>query len=282
MLTRGDKGPAVTQLQGNLIALGYPLPRWGADGDLGNETLDAVTHFLADHNDGNPDADANTVSDEELALVQKTRDATTWPIPVPGRMFYDLRAEAGRSGVGDRRAWAKITGITLHQTACDFGAEKASRWDSLHAHLGASREGNVFWVHDLEFVVYHANELNKPTVGLECEGLYAGIAGDPSSVAVPPGGRILTPTPELAKAAQDAIRWICATVAAHGGVVVNLYAHRQTANTRRADPGEELWKAVALPMMDELGLTDGGPTFKIDNGRVIPEAWNPEYKGGAF
>jgi hypothetical protein len=95
-------------------------------------------------------------------------------------------------------------------------------------------------------------------------------------------GKNQTVTPELVKAAQDAIRWICQTVAAHGGKVVNLYAHRQTAGSRRADPGEEIWKQVALPMMAELSLSDGGPTFKIDNGRVIPEAWNPEYLGNVY
>jgi len=282
MLTRGDKGQAVVELQERLLALGYALPRWGADGDLGSETLDALTRFLVDHGDGYADLDAGAVSDWELGHVQKIFNALSWPVPVPGKVFYDLRREASRKAVGGRRPWTKITGICLHQTACDFGAESPRRWDTLGAHIGASREGNVFWVHDLEFVVYHGNELNGFTVGLECEGNYPGLDGDTSTVWQPGGGALMTVTPELAKAAQEAIRWICATVARHGGKVVHLFAHRQTAGSRRADPGEEIWKQVALPIMAELSLDDGGPKFRIDNGRPIPEAWNPEYRGNAY
>lgn len=272
MLTRGDKGQAVTELQEQLVALGYPLPRWGADGSLGNETLGAVTRFLADHGDGYIDADPETVSDEELALIQKVSAATAWPIPVPGKLFYDLRRESDSRNIHGRRRWAQITGITMHQCGVDLGAEKPGRWDTLSAHVGASCEGNVFWVHELEHLVWHGNELNGSTVGLECEGLYPGVAGQPGQVV----------TPELVKAAQEAIRWICGVVQIHGGQVTHLYAHRQTAGSRRADPGEELWKLVALPVMAELGLSDGGPKFRIDNGRVIPEAWNPAYLGNAY
>ncbi len=37
-LTRGAKGPFVLILQRRLIALGYELPQWGADGEMGEET----------------------------------------------------------------------------------------------------------------------------------------------------------------------------------------------------------------------------------------------------
>jgi hypothetical protein len=274
MLHHGDKGPAVSDLQEQLVVLGYALPRWGCDGDLGTETLNAVTRFLADHAAGYADADPETVSDEERALIQQVYDTTGQKIPLPGRNFFDLRKESNRNDIQGRRTWQSIVGITLHQTACDFGHEKPARWDTLSAHMGANSEGDVLWVHDFEHIIWHANELNKPTVGLECEGLYPGILdanGEPQIV-----------TPALTAGAQGAIRFICATVAAHGGKVLYLYAHRQTAKTRQADPGEELWQKVAIPMLSALNLSDGGPTFKIDNGRVIPQQWNPAYRGNVY
>lgn len=282
MLTRGSKGAAVVTLQKELLGLGYRLPRWGADGSLGNETLDAVTHCLADHGEGYVDADRNVVSDFELQLIQRVYAATQERPLLPGLQFYDQRAKAAGGCFSGRRAWTKITGITLHQTACDFGREKPDRWNTLHAHVGASREGNVFWVYDFELIVWHGNELNGFTVGLECEGNYPGVVDDHTTLWQPGGGNMMTVTPQLVTGAQGAIRWICTTVAQHGGQVKNLYAHRQTAASRRADPGEEIWKLVALPMMDELGLSDGGPTFKIDNGRPIPMAWNPMYQGNPY
>ena len=47
-LRKGDKGDAVKAMQEQLIALGYELPKFGADGDFGGETLTALKAFQAD------------------------------------------------------------------------------------------------------------------------------------------------------------------------------------------------------------------------------------------
>lgn len=44
-LRRGDKGEAVKDLQKKLLALGYALPKYGADGDYGAETEKAVKAY---------------------------------------------------------------------------------------------------------------------------------------------------------------------------------------------------------------------------------------------
>lgn len=44
-LKKGSKGEAVVLLQKKLLAKGYKLPKYGADGDFGNETLKAVKEF---------------------------------------------------------------------------------------------------------------------------------------------------------------------------------------------------------------------------------------------
>ena len=41
----GDKGPAVEKVQQALLDLGFPMPKFGADGDFGSETRDAVKAF---------------------------------------------------------------------------------------------------------------------------------------------------------------------------------------------------------------------------------------------
>src|SRR5258707_10312121 len=45
-LKSGSKGPAVENIQKQLLALGYALPRFGADADLGDETLTAYAAFM--------------------------------------------------------------------------------------------------------------------------------------------------------------------------------------------------------------------------------------------
>ena len=49
ILKKGDAGEAVKKLQENLLSLGYSLPKYGADGDIGGETLSAVKAFQKDH-----------------------------------------------------------------------------------------------------------------------------------------------------------------------------------------------------------------------------------------
>lgn len=181
-----------------------------------------------------------------------------------------------------RRPWSKVTGICLHQTACMLG-ERDERWDSVGAHLGITRSGKVIWLHDFDSVVAHGNGWNAQTVGIEIDGLYAGIEGDVSTVWDNPDtpsreqGMVLTS--EAADAARQTIRWICRRVHAHGGRVRALVAHRQSSGTRRNDPGSAIWQAVALPMHAELGLSDGGIGFHLDDGRAIPEAWDPRCIG---
>lgn len=53
-LRRGDKGEYVTLLQTRLIQMGYSLPKWGADGDFGSETMAAVIQFQQDWNQQHP------------------------------------------------------------------------------------------------------------------------------------------------------------------------------------------------------------------------------------
>ena len=56
VLTKGSKGKQVKALQHLLIANGCPLPRYGADGSFGNETVAAVKQYQQKHGlqvDGN-------------------------------------------------------------------------------------------------------------------------------------------------------------------------------------------------------------------------------------
>jgi len=49
LLIKGDSGLAVKELQQDLLKLGYKLPKYGADGGYGDETVEAVKKFQADN-----------------------------------------------------------------------------------------------------------------------------------------------------------------------------------------------------------------------------------------
>lgn len=283
MMKRGDQGVEVRELQQALLELGYDLSRWGADGDLGSETLDALARFLREHGT-EVDDDANVVSDAELALVQKvlaaTKDAPLGPQLVSGR-FHDLRSSASQNQIGGRRQWKQVTGVTLHQTACVLG-ERPQRWATVGAHFGVTRAGQVIWMHDFEKIVWHGNGFNGRTIGIEMDGTYAGVEGDDHTFWRPkdePGRKAQTPTSDLVEAAKATVRWICQEVVRHGGRIEQLVAHRQASNQRQSDPGSALWRQVALPLHAELGLNDGGPGFTVGDGYPIPEKWDPSRVG---
>ena len=48
-LRKGAKGDEVTAMQKLLIETGESLPKYGADGDFGNETLKAVKNYQKKH-----------------------------------------------------------------------------------------------------------------------------------------------------------------------------------------------------------------------------------------
>lgn len=257
----GDRGEDVKHLQ---RILGV-----AADGIFGPGTRDALIRYQK----------ANGLTADGIAgpstwqAIDAIWDAP--PNPPPG--LVDLRPMASTQDVGGRRSWKQITGIVLHQTACTLG-ERARRWYTLGAHVGVTRGGQVFWVHDLRTIVWHANGFNGSTVGIEMDGEYAGVEGNDRTFWRPktePNRQPQIPTPELIEAAKAAVRWIVADVARHGGQVTRLLAHRQASADRQSDPGSRLWQDVGLAMIAEIGLSDGGPGYKVGDGLPIPGEWDP-------
>lgn len=205
--------------------------------------------------------------------------------------FHDRRETAAQGhGPGQRwrtsgRRWSAVTGICLHQTACVLG-ERVERWDTVGCHVGITRAGKVIWLHSFDRVVAHGNGWNAGTVGIEIDGLYAGVEGDVSTVWNDPSTARRETGMELpevqAEAARQVIRWIARETAENGGAIKALVAHRQASASRRDDPGSAIWQRVALPLSAELGLTDGGPGFKLGDGMAIPHEWDPARKGERY
>lgn len=231
-----------------------------------------------------PGKPAAAVEHEEIKPLLSTRN--TRPIAaileLPAGLI-DRRAFAAQAHGPKRewkvytRPWEKTTGICLHQTACVLG-ERVERWDTVGAHLGITRSGKIVWLHSLDTVVAAANGWNAQTISIEVDGLFAGVEGDPKTVWDDPTTPIreveMLPTADQLAALTDAIRWINSEIAHYGGRLHALVAHRQSSADRKNDPGSAIWKGVAIPMMAELALTDGGPGFRLDDGSPIPESWD--------
>jgi hypothetical protein len=287
MLKRNEKGPKVKELQEVLLELGEQLPRWGADGDLGNETFAALGSLLCKHG-RTVDPDPNIVSDAELAFVYALRDLLRLDHSVkPPAKLIDRRQFAKLDLDRGPRPIAEVKGACLHQTACYLSTSKdPARCDTIGAHFVVYPDGTVFWLHDVTRRIIHGNEWNAQMYGIEIDGLFAGIEGDPKTVwdnpSTPYVEKAGSLTPEQAEATKQLLRWLDAEIRRQGGHQRLIVAHRQSSGMRRNDPGSKVWKEIALPMLQELGLSDGGPGFALvnqDGGYPIPEAWNPARKG---
>lgn len=310
VLKAGERGDRVLEFQKKLEALGYELSRFGADGSLGDETLSEVKDFQDDHGLSKAEnalkvrgVGTKTFAAIELAFSSVppvVSPPLTWSegarVPIDGgRFLIDIRdTHSGKKRPRRRKSgWADVKGITLHQTATVLG-EKPSRWKNVACHLGFPASGAMILVNPLEWVVWHGNAFNEKDVGFEIDGHFAGVETYDEETgewtpnlktywkpASKPDRKPLSVTEAQVESVLAGIKWVIDEVERHGGKLEYIHAHRQSSKSRTSDPGEKVWKLIALEAQKRWGLKDGGPTFKL-GGTTIPEEWNPEYAGSKY
>lgn len=188
------------------------------------------------------------------------------------------------------RAPETVTGIVVHQTACHFGpaADPARRHDRAHdipIHAVAFRDGVVALPYPLTWDLYHGNQLNARSLGLEVEGLFAGVEGTDHAPVHDAGGRgdLVAPHPGgtdgleplLLETAKRALRELVERGRALGMPIEKVWAHRQSSATRRPDPGELLWTHLVLGYaVPVLGLRTE-VDLVVGDGRPVPKEWDP-------
>lgn len=286
-LKKGSQDPHVRIAQQQLIALGFGLPRFGADGVLGGETLSAYGAFLVSQGLRSPtDEHPKSITPAGAAALATAHSALTLAGATPA--IADERANhphSGRSVATPFRTWSKITAVVLHQTAAKIG-EKLASWHSVPIHFAVTRAGKIIQLYDLTEVCNHANGLNGRSVGIEIDGWYAGIEGRPDTLwqpggAGPPRQPMDLPTAQ-ADSAKALVQWIVSSVAGNGARVTHIHPHRQASSDRRSDPGSVIWQTVGRWAQTNLGLLDGGPNFTVGTGLKIPQAWDPRYVGNRY
>jgi len=258
----------VLQLQKDLLTLGFdPGP---IDGIMGSKTRGA----LHDLHEAHPMV--STVEPQQSAAIHQAAEAIRGQsvIGLPPN-YHDLTAQASKDPRRGPRPWTQVNGVTLHQTGCPMG-ESAGRWYGLKAHYGVTYSGQIYRVHPEEEMIWHAQQLSKTQIGIEISGFYCGIEGD---LKTRPGGPaswgVQSVTPEQITAVKELVRYLARLLLSRGAKLTHLNAHRQSTDDRRPDPGSKVWREIALPLMSELTLTDGGPNWVIGRGMPIPKDWDP-------
>lgn len=168
------------------------------------------------------------------------------------------------------RDWTQIMGVTLHQTGCNMPNDPLG-WGRCNAHYGLMRSGQPLLLNPPPDMIWHANGLSPSTIGVEIEGNFRGIAGLKNTLWEGGGGPHLL-NKEMLEGAK-VIRDDIAGRFEEAGVTWDfLYAHRQSNMSRRADPGEDIWRNIA---MDWIQNTDcrARPNHARRNGRTLPKEW---------
>ncbi len=257
----------VLQLQKDLLSLGYdPGP---LDGLMGSKTRGALHDF---HDAFAMEPTAEPAQSERIHDHAEFKRAQT-KIPYPPN-YSDLTAQASTEPRKGARPWKQVTGVTLHQTGCPMG-ESASRWYGLKAHYGVTYSGQIYRVHPENELVWHAQQLSKTEIGIEISGFFCGIEGDQKTR---PGGpaswMVQSVTSEQIAAVKELVRYLHKLLVSNGSGLDFIHAHRQATDDRTPDPGSKVWKEIALPLMTELSLSDGGPGWVVGKGMPIPKDWD--------
>lgn len=256
-----QRGFEVEELQTALLDHGFALPKYGADGHLGNETWTKLESFA-----GVDDLDTDQVVPHLVLKKLFTDFAEGCTLP-PG--FVQVQGDP--RDVHGMRQWSDLTTIVLHQTGC-WMSDNPERFRTMNAHIGilADHETPIVQVQDLLAYMHHANKANKFSVGIEINGLFPGRVVDYRTKT----HTGLGPSASQVRDARLAVQYVCDIVRSKGGQVQHIIPHRCVNPTRRSDPGEVAWKQIGVWAQQELGLTDGGPGWKMRKGRPIPVDWD--------
>lgn len=171
-----------------------------------------------------------------------------------------------------------VTGITLHQTACDLGPN-VERYDMIGSHYAILRDGRVLWMCDIDRTVVHGHGWNRRCIGIEVNGRYPGLLSNPLGTTWDdPTTKIREQPQDVTPEAMRSLRMLVRYLKLKTPTIAVLCSHRQSSESRQSDPGQAIWRE-AVALHGELGLHDGGVGFKIGDGRPNPEAWDPKAKG---
>lgn len=257
-----QKGQEVKELQNALVEKGYTLPKWGVDGDLGEETWRRIEQFA-----GVDSFPTRVPLPEEVIDAILDRDEEAGPTPPEGL----VRIEGDPNDVRGVRSWQQIDTIVLHQTGV-WMTDTPERFRTLNAHLGilATRPTPIVQVQELTAYMWHANELNARAIGIEINGYFPGQIGqyveDEHSGLGPSAGQIQN--------TRDTIVWLWNTVYAHRGEIRYIVPHRCSNDQRRSDPGEVAWHEIGIWAQEKIGLCSHGPGWSIGDGKPVPGVWD--------
>lgn len=221
----------------------------------------------------------------EPAIEKEAAFAIEW---VDLREVKRTKSRGRRKGT---RAWDKVTGLTIHQTAVVITEPLRCLNIPVHGCILDDGHGGAIIVllHDPTDYLWHGHGFNRRDIGIEVACRAAGVEGQAKTLWLPKKFRGLTGADRLAEGteateaqlegARILTRYYRDLVAENGGELQFIHAHRQSTKNRVSDPGSRIWAACGEWARAELGLAVGAPDFAIGSGKPLPDAWTNRPNG---
>ena len=169
-----------------------------------------------------------------------------------------------------RKLWAFV----LHQMAFKRMGRVSRKFSDPESYINTGAhfcilfDGRIIQLHPLSRMIWHGNCVSPRSVAVEFEGNFPNVKGrwwvDSKSTVQNKD----MPT----QAQYDSGRFLASYLRTVLGTT-HILAHRQSSDSRENDPGPDVWYHVGQWAIDNLGLTDGGPTFKCGTGSPILPEW---------
>jgi len=188
--------------------------------------------------------------------------------------IIDLTATADKTLRKGTREPKKVYALVLHQMACCFKPkDPLKRFLSLNAHFAILADGRILQLHPASALLWASNGFNAGSVAVEFAGNFPSTAGKWWE-----GAKFGTDhvTKEQLEAGRYLVDYLKRTIG-----ITHVLAHRQSSPTRENDPGPDIWYHVGQWAIENRGMKDGGPGFKVTQGNPIPDSWRNWGRPGA-
>lgn len=180
--------------------------------------------------------------------------------------IIDLTGQADKSVRQGARDLTKVKALVLHQMACCFQRKDPLKgYLRLKAHFAILPDGKILQIHPVAQLIWASNGFNNGSVAVEFAGNFPNTKGKWWEGAKFGRNQV---TPAQIEAGRRLIRHLVSTIGLR-----TVLAHRQSSATRENDPGPDIWHHVGQWAVENLGLKDGGPGFKVGGGNPIPDLW---------
>ena len=175
-----------------------------------------------------------------------------------------------KSGNISTRKPETIDAVVLHQTACSIGPaaddkRRKRRVLEWPYHAVTYDDGCTVLAHSPLLYTYHANSLNKRSLGFAVEGHFAAFIGQEMPIHS-------SYSEAQADGARRGLKRLVEDARALGCTIRYVLAHRQSSRNRAGDPGEYWFKLLSRFARDELGL-ETLPALTTGDGQTLPPKW---------